>query len=119
MPASHPDHAPIVRKPLLTAQLASAKLCGRIEVKEITFAPDQKTGLHLHPVPVIGYIAKGEFLFQVEGEAGRTLQAGDPFFEPADTRVLHFDNASETAPGTFIAFYLMGAEDSELITMLE
>jgi quercetin dioxygenase-like cupin family protein len=70
-------------------------------------------------MPVVGYIAKGEFLFQVEGETARTLKAGDAFFEPANTNVSHFDNASASELGTFIAFYLMGAEDSELITMLE
>jgi hypothetical protein len=32
---------------------------------------------------------------------------------------VHFDNASDQAPGTFIAFYLLGTTDSELITMLE
>jgi quercetin dioxygenase-like cupin family protein len=119
MPASPQDQTPIVRKPLLTAQLVGAKLCARVEVKEITFAPGQRTGLHLHPIPVVGYIAKGEFLFQVEGEEARTLKAGDAFFEPAETRIVHFDNASAQAPGTFIAFYLMDAKDSELITMLE
>jgi hypothetical protein len=33
--------------------------------------------------------------------------------------MLHFDNASHTEPMTFIAFYLLDENDSELIHMLE
>lgn len=66
----------IVRKPLLTAILDPAKLTGRIEVKEIEFKPSQATGLHLHPCPVTGYIAKGTVFFQVEGEPGENAEGG-------------------------------------------
>ena len=120
MPAEPHDRATIIRRPLLTALLGPrGRLCGRVEVKEITFEPGQKTGLHLHKIPVVGYIAAGEFLFQIEGKPAKRLKAGDAFYEPADTRIVHFDNASDQAPGTFIAFYLLGTTDSELITMLE
>lgn len=109
----------IVRKPLLTAILDPAKLTSRIEVKEIEFKPSQATGLHLHPCPVTGYIVKGPVFFQVEGEAVKTLKAGDAFFEPANARILRFDNTSATEPMTFIAFYLLGKDEGELIRMLE
>jgi quercetin dioxygenase-like cupin family protein len=109
----------IVRKPLLTAVLDPAKATSRVEVKEIEFKPRQATGLHLHPCPVTGYIAKGSATFQVEGPPAKTLMAGDAFFEPPNTRVLHFDNASSSQPMTFIAFYLLGEGEQELIRMLE
>jgi quercetin dioxygenase-like cupin family protein len=109
----------IVRKPLLTAILDPAKLTSRIEVKEIEFKPGQATGLHLHPCPVAGCIAKGTVFFQVEGEPVKTLKAGDAFFEPANAKILHFDNASATEAMTFIAFYLLGKDEDELIRMLE
>jgi quercetin dioxygenase-like cupin family protein len=109
----------IVRKPSLTAILDPAKLTSRIEVKEIEFKPSQATGLHLHPCPVTGYIVKGTVFFQVEGEAVKTLKAGDAFFEPANARILRFDNTSATEPMTFIAFYLLGKDEGELIRMLE
>jgi hypothetical protein len=32
---------------------------------------------------------------------------------------VHFDNASATQPMTFIAFYLLGEDERELIRMLE
>jgi quercetin dioxygenase-like cupin family protein len=108
----------IVRQPLLTAILDPAKSTNRVEVKKIEFKPGQATGLHLHPGPVTGYIAKGTVLFQVEGQPPSTLEAGDAFFEPPGIRILHFDNASTTEPMVFIAFYLLGEGEHELIRML-
>ncbi|MGH8199242.1 MAG: hypothetical protein ACREVO_02565 [Steroidobacteraceae bacterium] len=47
------------------------------------------------------------------------LPAGSAFFEPANTRVLHFDNASSQEAATFIAYYLLGDGNEQLIEMLE
>ena len=106
----------IIRKPLLTAS-AIDKFVKRVEIKEINFKPGQQTGLHLHPCPVTGYIAEGNCTFQVKGQPVQNLKAGDAFYEPANTHIEHFDNASATEPMKFIAFYLMG-DESELIKML-
>jgi len=54
---------------------------------------------------------------QVEGEAAVTLAAGSAFHEPAQATIARFDNASETAPMRFIAYYLVDGEQ-ELIEML-
>ena len=106
----------ISRKPLLTAFVD--KPTERVDIREIRFAPGQQTGLHRHPCPVVGYVAKGTILFQVDGEPQKTLHEGDAFFEPANRKMLHFDNASSTEPAVFITFYLLGAGESELIQML-
>ena len=42
--------------------------------------------------------------------------AGSAFFEPADARILHFDNHSDTEPMVFVAFYLLNGEQ-KLIEM--
>ena len=106
----------ILRKPLLSAAFASRPV-DSVDVREITFKPGQKTGLHKHPCPVLSYIAEGTALVQVEGEEPKTVAAGSAVYEPADTVMLHFDNASGTEPLRFIAFYLLdGAQ--ELIEML-
>lgn len=106
----------IVRKPLLTAAPIN-KMVSRTEVKEIIFKPLQKTGLHEHPCPVVGYIAEGTALFQVEGKALQVLKAGEAFFEPAKTVIRHFDNASDRDILKFIAFYLID-DEKEVISML-
>lgn len=90
----------------------------QVDVREIIFQPGQQTGRHSHPCPVVGYIAEGTALFQREDEEEpRTLTAGSAFYEPADTVILSFDNASRTEPMKFIAYYLLSGEQ-ELIHML-
>jgi quercetin dioxygenase-like cupin family protein len=105
----------IVRRPLLNVPMDLR--VSKVDVREIVFHGGMQTGRHLHPCPVIGYIAEGSVLFQIEGEAVQTLHAGDAFHEPAGVVIARFDNASETAPMKFIAYYLLAGEQ-ELIQML-
>jgi quercetin dioxygenase-like cupin family protein len=105
----------IFRKPLLTVPLGSTTITA-VEVREIRFGPHQETGLHKHPCPVIGYVAEGTALLEVEGQPPVLLPAGSSFHEPANTVILRFDNAGD-APMTFIAHYLMHGEHP-LIEML-
>jgi quercetin dioxygenase-like cupin family protein len=106
----------IVRKVLLT-QAIPLKEVRSVDIREITFTPGQKAGYHRHPCPVLGLIMGGEALFQVEGQAERVLHAGEAFYEPQGTPIVHFDNASVSAIMTFVAFYLVDRE-SQLIEML-
>jgi quercetin dioxygenase-like cupin family protein len=106
----------IIRKDLLTANLGN-KAVTEVQIKEITLQPSQEAGLHLHPCPVTGYIAEGEIRFQVKGKQVKILHAGDAFYEPAETEIIHFDNASDFRPAKFIAFYLLNGRQ-DLIQML-
>jgi quercetin dioxygenase-like cupin family protein len=106
----------VVRKPLLAAAVQGKEVLDRVEIHEISLGPGQATGLHIHVSPVAGYIVEGSILFQLEGQPARRLQAGEAFFEPANARVAHFD-ATE-GPARFVAFYLLGPGDRELITPL-
>ena len=119
MAEPNPSTDAIYRKPLFTALLAQAKKVGKVEIKEIVFQPGQKTGLHFHPCPVVGYIVEGTVAFQVEGCEERTLRAGEAFFEPANAKIRKFDNASDSKGMKFIAFYLLDSTEDELIRMLE
>lgn len=114
-----PHGTPVVRKHLLSAPIAGGRQVSRVEIKQIDLQPGQETGLHLHPIPVVGYIARGTIRFQLEGGPLLMLAAGSAFFEPANTRVLHFDNASMQEAATFIAHYLLGEGDEQLIEMLQ
>jgi quercetin dioxygenase-like cupin family protein len=112
-----PPSGAIVRRPLLTAMIEGSKLVHRVEVKQIDFEPKQRTGLHLHPCPVVGLVLKGQIAFQVEGQQRQILKAGDAFFEPANTKILLFDAMDD--PATFVTYYLLGAGEDELIRSLE
>jgi quercetin dioxygenase-like cupin family protein len=114
-----PKPQPIERRALLTAVLDDNPAVDRVEVAQIELAPGQATGLHLHPCPVVGYVVGGAIRFQVEGKAEAILEPGDAFFEPADARVLHFDNASNRQPATFVAAYLLSKGEDRLIVILQ
>lgn len=47
------------------------------------FAPGVAAGKHTHPGEELGYVLEGMLLLEIEGEAPRTLKAGDSFFVPA------------------------------------
>jgi quercetin dioxygenase-like cupin family protein len=109
----------IERKALLTVVMNAVESIERVEVKSITLAPAQRTGLHRHPCTVVGYIAEGTISFQIEGQPAKILRQGDAFHEAFGARIRSFDNASDTAPATFIAFYLLGPGENRLIEMLD
>jgi quercetin dioxygenase-like cupin family protein len=102
---------PIIREHLLTASFDSRALTS-VQVHEIRFSPGQKAALHSHPCPVVGYILEGTALLQIDGEEQQVIHAGQAFYEPASTRILHFDNHSDTGPLLFVAFYLLNGRQS-------
>ncbi len=106
----------IERQQLLNAVLGSRSVTD-VDVRKITLAPGQKAGRHLHPCAVVGYIASGTAVCQVEGHGAELLPVGSAFYEPADTVIEEFGNASDVTPLTFIAFYLLDGQQ-DLITML-
>ena len=117
--SEQPNSAPtITRKALLTALLSGGTSIERVEIKEIELAPGQRAGLHRHPCNVVGYIAHGTIVYEVEGQPAKQLNVGDAFHEPENARVISFDNASTTAPARFIAFYLLSPGENRLIEML-
>jgi quercetin dioxygenase-like cupin family protein len=93
-----------------TAKLLTANFDPRtvvqIEAGDFHFVPGQKAPIHTHIAPAVGYVAKGEILYQVEGEKPQLLREGDAFYEPAGPRILRFDNASATEEAIFIDFNL-------------
>lgn len=107
----------IDRQQLLAAALGKRSVT-TVDVRRITLAPGQRSGRHLHPCPVVGYIASGTAYCQIEGEDTELLPVGSAFYEPADRVIADFGNASDGTPMTFIAFYLLDGEQ-ELIQMLE
>jgi quercetin dioxygenase-like cupin family protein len=107
--------AALTRRPLLTATIEGGKTVTSVQSAQIDFSPAQATGVHSHPIPVVGQVTRGAFQFQVEGAPSRILTAGNAFYEPANTRILHFDNVSDRETASIVAFYLMGKADSELI----
>src|SRR5450755_792021 len=107
----------VQRKQLLTAVLGNRSVTS-VDVREISIEPGQQVGRHIHPCAVLGYIVEGTAIYQIEGEAEQTLSAGSAFYEPAETVIANFGNASNAESMQFVAFYLLDGQQ-ELIRMLE
>jgi len=104
------------RKDLLSITLGRQSV-DNVQVKEITMNPGQHAPRHQHPCPVVGYVAEGSVIYQIQGQPAQTLHQGDAFYEPANTAIARFDNASADKPLKFVAFYLTNG-DQPLIHML-
>jgi quercetin dioxygenase-like cupin family protein len=90
----------------------------RIEAYRITLPPAQRAGRHFHSGGVVGYVVEGDILFEIEGQPATRLHKGSVFYEPPDAVIARFDNASDTATATFIAFYPLTGNQA-LISMAD
>lgn len=107
--------SPIAREHLLTGGFDAQ--IDRIEAHRVVLRPAQRAGRHLHPGGVMGYVVDGEITFQIEGQPAMALRGGSAFYEPPGATIERFDNASNSAPATFIAFYPLSG-NQPLIVML-
>lgn len=112
----HDSKGSIAREHLLTGEFDAH--IDRIEAHRITLQPAQQAGRHSHPGGVVGYVVDGDILFEIEGQPMTSLHKGSVFYEPPGAVIARFDNASDTAPATFIAFYPLTG-DQALIAMLK
>ena len=90
---------------LLTAHFEPRQVV-QVEIGDFHFVPGQVAPIHTHAAPAVGYVAKGQIIYQVEGERQQILSAGDVFYEPVGPRILRFDNASATEEAIFLDFNL-------------
>lgn len=103
---------------LLTANFEARKIV-KIEAGDFHFLPGQIAPIHTHAAPAIGYVSKGEILYQVEGGKPQLLREGEAFYEPAGPRILRFDNASATEEAIFIDFNLQQEGEPFIVFAIE
>lgn len=99
---------------LLTANFESRQVA-QVEVGDFHFKPGQIAPVHTHTAPAVGYVAKGEIVYQIEGQIPQILREGDVFYEPAGPRILRFDNASATEEAIFLDFNLEQAGEPFIV----
>jgi quercetin dioxygenase-like cupin family protein len=109
----------IERQVLLTETLSTPVPVAAVESQRITFGPGQRSPRHSHPCPVVGLVLEGEFVYRIDGQGEVVLRAGDAFLEPAGAVVVRFDNASPSAPGVFLAQYLLSGPGEPTVTVLD
>jgi len=111
--------APIpVRTPIGSFPIAPMKAVTHVETTRVDFLPGQEMPEHLHPVPVICFVAKGVFLASIGREPVRKVTVGDTTIERAGEVVHYFRNVSSTKPGQLYCAILAGPDDKQLSVML-
>lgn len=97
----------IERRLLLTAMHGSHRVTS-VDAREIRLEPGQRTGRHLHPCAVLGYIVVGSANYQGEGETAQILHAGSAFYEPMGKVIADFSKASDLRAADFCCFLSEG-----------
>lgn len=109
---------PLKRTPITQHHISPDKKVTSVSVVRIDYKPAQRTGRHIHPMPVIGYVLEGSFVVKISGGAETHYTVGQSIYEPADTLIERFDNDSAVKPAVLIGHYLAGAGQTELVRIL-
>ena len=77
---------------------------GMVEV--VDFAPGEVSQPHRHNADLFVYVLEGSVVTQVEGDAPKTVNAGEVFYKsPTDVHTVS-RNASATQPAKLLVFYV-------------
>ena len=77
---------------------------GMVEV--VDFAPGEVSEPHRHNADLFVYVLEGSVVTQVEGEAPKTVNTGEVFYEsPTDVHIVS-RNASATQAAKLLVFYV-------------
>jgi quercetin dioxygenase-like cupin family protein len=74
-----------------------------VTVSEVDFSPGRVGRAHHHAGFVLAYVLEGAILSKVSGQAEKTYQKGEMFFEPPGSTHEVSNNASQTAPARLLA----------------
>ena len=111
--------APIpTRAPIGSFPVDPAKSVIRVDTTRVDFLPGQEMPEHMHPVPVICFVATGSFAVSIGREPVRTVNAGDTTIERAGEVVHYFRNLSARDPAQLNCAILAGPDDKQLSVML-
>ena len=111
--------APIpVRTPIGSFPIEPAKSVTHVETTRVDFLPGQEMPEHMHPVPVVCFVAKGSFLVSIGRAPVRTVTVGGTTLERAGEVVHYFRNASAREPAQLYCAILAGPDDKQLSVLL-
>ena len=111
--------APIpVRTPIGSFPIEPTKAVTHVETTRVDFLPSQEMPEHMHPVPVVCFVAQGSFLVSIGRAPVRTAMVGDTTLERAGEVVHYFRNASASQPAELYCAILAGPDDKQLSVML-
>jgi quercetin dioxygenase-like cupin family protein len=106
-----------IRTPIGSFPINPAKGVTRVETTRVDFAPGQEMPEHMHPVPVVCFVARGSFIVSIGREPIRQVNVGDATIEHPGEIVHFFRNMSTTEPAQLYCAILAGPQDGELTVM--
>jgi quercetin dioxygenase-like cupin family protein len=86
-----------------------------VHAVRVDYAPGGSSPSHRHPAGAYVYVFDGSVMFGIGGREPVVLKAGDSFYEPPGAVHSVSRNASDEAPASFIAFFVL--EDGETPTV--
>jgi quercetin dioxygenase-like cupin family protein len=87
-----------------------------VEAIRVDYDPGGFTpGAHRHPSGAHVYVIEGSVLFGIDGRTPFLLKAGESFYEPPDALHSVSRNASQDAPASLIAFFVLGKGQVPLV----
>lgn len=107
------------RTPIAVFPLAGGKQVSRVETTQVDFQPGQVMPEHMHPVPVVCFVARGDFLVKIGDAPEKPAPFGSATYEAPGVTVHYFKNASQTAPARLLCAALAGADDKVISVMLD
>jgi quercetin dioxygenase-like cupin family protein len=107
------------RTTLSVFSIAPRKAVDRVEATRVDFQPGQIMPAHMHPVPVICFVARGDFLVRIGDAPERPAPLGSVTYEPPGVTVHYFKNASAVAPAQLNCAVLAGDADKVTSVMLD
>ena len=105
---AHAQQAPLQPSPVKRTPLGKVDVPG--SNYEVVFgitelAPGPKSGRHSHPGPVLVYVAEGEFVYLIDGQAEKTYKVGEAFQVPHGA--IHAEGASGNDPVKVMAVFVV------------
>jgi quercetin dioxygenase-like cupin family protein len=102
------------RVPLAAIPIAPDKTVSRVETTRVEFQPGQVMPRHKHTVPVICFVTEGAFVYRIGDQLERRAETGTVTYEPPETVIHYFRNASATGPAALNCALLVGKDDHDL-----
>jgi quercetin dioxygenase-like cupin family protein len=107
-----------VRTPVASFPIIPAKPVTHVEAMRVDFLPGQQMPEHMHPVPVVCFVAKGSFAVSIGSAPVRTVRLGEATLERAGEIVHYFRSLSTTDTAQLYCSVLAGPDDKQLSVML-
>jgi quercetin dioxygenase-like cupin family protein len=99
------DSKPQPQRAILERHDQSAVPDKEIVIGKVTLPAGTAIGFHVHPGDEAGYVLKGTVIWKTQGQADRTLKAGDSFFNPRGA--VHSVAATEAGEVTVISTWIV------------